>query len=56
VILPSDAECRRILDELEDEPALTTREAEFVESNAERQVFTDPQREVVAKFKEKYDV
>lgn len=41
MILPSHDECRRILDELEDDSALTDWEAEFVESNAERQHFTD---------------
>lgn len=56
MILPSDEECRRILDELEDDPALTDWESEFIESNANRTTFTDPQRQVIAKFKDKYDV
>lgn len=56
MILPSDIECRRTLDELEDEPNLTTWERDFIESNELRTTFTDAQREVVAKFREKYDV
>ena len=56
MILPSHEECRRILDELEDEPNLTEWEADFVENNADRTFFTDAQRAVIAKFNEKYDV
>lgn len=56
MILPTHEECRRILDELEDEPELTAWEAEFIESNSERTFFTDSQRNVIAKFKEKYEV
>lgn len=56
MILPTDERCREILDALEDEPNLTTWEAEFVESNATRKTFTDPQRNVIAKFLDKYDV
>ena len=56
MILPSDEECRRILDELEDEPNLTEWEADFVESNAWRKEFSDAQRQVIGKFQDKYDV
>lgn len=56
MILPNSEECRRVLSELEGDPALTDWEAEFIESNAERWEFTDAQREVVAGLLEKYDI
>jgi hypothetical protein len=56
MILLTDSECARILKELADEPALTEWESEFIESNITRETFTDRQREIITKFKEKYDV
>jgi hypothetical protein len=56
MILPSHEECRRIIDELEDEPNLTQWESEFIESNADRDHFSDAQKQVIAKFQNKYDV
>jgi hypothetical protein len=55
MILPTDDECRRVLDLLEDEPTLTDWEFDFVASNTWRKEFTGPQRETVARLKEKYD-
>jgi hypothetical protein len=55
MIIPTNDECRRILSILSDEPKLTEWEAEFVESNMDRTEFTDKQRQVIGKFKEKYD-
>lgn len=56
MILPNDARCREVLDALEDEPNLSVLESEFVESNHGRTVFTDKQREVIAKMLEKFEV
>lgn len=56
MILPSDDECRRVLDELDGDPGLTEWEAEFIDSNVGRMEFTDAQREVVAKLKRKFEV
>jgi hypothetical protein len=56
MILPSNEECRRVLDELEDELNLTPFESEFIESNTFRHQFTDAQREVVGRLKEKFEV
>lgn len=40
MILPSHAECRRVLDELDGDNALTEWEFDFIRSNATRQEFT----------------
>lgn len=56
MILPSNDECERVLKELEDEPSLTQWQADFVDSNRGRKFFTDRQREIIAEFKEKFDV
>lgn len=56
MILPSDEECRRVLDELADEPNLTEWEATFIESNTGRQRFSDRQKETIHELIEKYDV
>ena len=55
MILPSNDECRRVLKELEDEPELSEWEAGFVADNLARTHFTDAQKEVVARFKEKFE-
>ena len=55
MILPTDAECRRVLDILEADPELTEWEYDFIASNTDRTEFTDPQRQVVMRLKEKYD-
>ncbi len=54
--LPKQDECARVIRELDGDPALTQWEADFIASNRTRTVFTDPQRESVAKLLDKYDV
>jgi hypothetical protein len=54
MILPNNDQCRRVMDELKDEPALTEWEYEFITSNLRRTEFTDRQKEVVARLMEKY--
>jgi hypothetical protein len=56
MILPTDDECRRVIEALDGEPNLTEWEAEFVESNLDRREFTPAQRASVARLKEKYEV
>lgn len=56
MILPTDEECARVLKELEDEPTLTQWQSDFIDSNRGRLHFTDRQKEIVAEFKEKFDV
>lgn len=56
MILPSHAECRRVVEELDGCLDLTEWENDFVQSNTGRPEFTDAQREVVAKLLAKYDV
>jgi hypothetical protein len=56
MILPSNEECVRILKELEDDPALTQWESDFIDGNRGRTHFSDRQREIIADFAEKFDV
>jgi hypothetical protein len=56
MILPSDEECRHVLDKLEDEPKLSDWETDFVESNHGRTQFTTAQKQCVARLLLKYDV
>lgn len=56
MFLPTDEECVRILNELRDAPALTQWESDFIESNLGRTEFSDMQKEVIASFRDKYDV
>jgi hypothetical protein len=56
MIIPSHEECRRVLDELADEPALTEWERDFIASNEGHEFFSDAQKWVIAKFQEKYEV
>ena len=56
MILPKDDSCRRVIDELKDEPNLTEWEYEFITSNLHRTEFTDRQREIIAKLMEKSEV
>lgn len=56
MIIPSDEECVRILNELEGEPTLTQWQSDFIDSNRWRSRFTDRQKEIIAEFKEKFDV
>lgn len=56
MILPKDDQCRRVLDALADDSALTQWEWDFIDSNRGRQTFTDAQREVIGRMMEKYDV
>lgn len=53
---PKSDQCRRILDELEGDPALTEWEYNFIESNKCRTEFTDAQREAIGRMMEKYEV
>lgn len=55
MILPDNAKCREVIDALKDEPALTHWERDFIESNLDRQTFSDKQRESIARLMEKYD-
>ena len=54
MILPNNDVCRRVMEELKDEPNLTEWEYEFITSNALRTEFTDKQKEVVSRLMEKY--
>lgn len=56
MILPNNEECARVLKELVDDPALTDWESDFIDSNLGRASFTDRQKEIIASFKEKYEV
>jgi hypothetical protein len=56
MIIPKDDECRQIVIDLKDEPNLSEWEYEFITSNATRTEFTDKQRAIFAKLKEKYDL
>jgi hypothetical protein len=56
MIIPNDTECRRIVLTLADDPSLSEWEADFLDSNLSRHEFTDKQKEVIARLKEKYDV
>lgn len=53
---PSNETCVRVLKELQNDPALTQWESDFIDSNRGRTEFTDRQREVIANFMEKYGV
>ena len=54
--LPKNETCVRVLKELENDPALTQWESDFIDSNRGRTEFTDRQREIIATFMEKYEV
>jgi hypothetical protein len=54
--LPNNERCAAILRDLEDDPALTQWESDFIDSNRGRVEFTDRQREIIARFMEKYEV
>lgn len=55
MILPKNDQCRRVIQELKDDAALTEFEYEFITSNLHRTEFTDKQREVIGKLMEKYE-
>lgn len=54
--LPKNDTCVRVLKELENDPALTQWESDFIDSNRHRTEFTDAQRDVIARFMEKYEI
>lgn len=54
--LPSNERCAQVLKDLEDDPALTQWESDFIDSNRGRTEFSDRQKEVIAAFIEKYEV
>lgn len=54
--LPKNETCIRVLRELENDPALTQWESDFIDSNRGRTEFTDRQREIIAGFMDKYEV
>ena len=54
--LPKNDTCVRVLKELENDPALTQWESDFIDNNRYRTEFTDAQREVIGRFMEKYEV
>lgn len=56
MIIPKDDECRQVVKDLEDEPNLTEWEYNFITSCSTRTSFTDKQKEVFFKLKEKYDL
>ncbi len=56
MILPDQAKCRRVIQELDGDPALTQWEADFIASNRTRTVFTDAQRQVIASLNDKYEI
>ncbi len=56
MVLPSNEECRRVVKELDGDPALTQWEADFIASNRARDIFSDRQREAVARLLDKYEV
>jgi hypothetical protein len=55
MILPTNEECCRIVIDLRGDIGLSQWERDFLESNRDRETFTDKQREVFADLKEKYD-
>lgn len=56
MILPNDEECARLVKELEDDPGLTQWESDFLDSNRGRDRFSDAQKAVFARLKEKFEV
>ena len=56
MILPTDDLCRRVIDQLAEEPNLNEWESEFVASNMRRQEFTDKQKLSISKLMDKYHV
>lgn len=56
LILPTDERCRQVLDQLADEPNVSSFDQDFIESNEFRQEFTAEQREVIARLIEKFEV
>lgn len=56
MILSDDQKCRKVMDELAGDPELSQWESDFLDSNRGRPVFTDKQKEVVARLVEKYEV
>lgn len=54
--LPTNERCAQILKDLQDDPALTQWESDFIDSNRGRSEFTDRQREIIASFADKYEV
>ncbi len=47
-------QCVAVLQKMADNPRITDAEMEFVERHAKQRKFTDRERELIAKFAEKY--
>lgn len=56
MILPSDEECIRVVNELQGDPGLTQWQSDFIDSNRGRMRFTDRQKEIIAELREKFEV
>lgn len=56
MIIPGHERCIEVIELLQDEPALTAWEREFIESNLGRPYFSDLQKQVIARLIEKYEV
>ncbi len=56
MILPTDKQCRDVLDEMENMDLDNGFEVDFVESNSRRLKFTDAQKEVIWNFGRKYQL
>lgn len=54
-LLPTNDQCKRVIDLLQNDPALTEWEEEFVDSNRGRSEFSDKQKESVKRLMEKYE-
>ena len=54
--LPSNEDCRAFLNALDEAATdISDWEAQFIESNTDREFFTDPQKQSIAKMMTKYE-
>lgn len=56
MILPTSERCKEVIAALQNEPALSDWEREFVKSNRDRNHFSDYQKQVIAKLIEAFEV
>lgn len=56
MILPNNERCAQVVELLKDDPALSEWERQFIGSNLARVQFSDPQKQVIARLLEKYEV
>jgi len=56
MILPTNERCREVVRALKDEPTLSTWERAFVNENLDRAHWSDPQKLVVARLLERFEV